>query len=220
MTLGLILGLRSRGEGNLVQVGSGWARDAADQLFLVVPQDETRTLDVTTVGIGGLEAPVAPRTAYALYVVQTTSGTALIGSTSFAGPNLPGIPFRRIGSFATDAAGAVVAFQQLGSGNDREVRYLAAAPTLAVLRNGDALVFTPVECAPLANGASDVMLVRVVPSNGVVSVRPENSGPETDVNVPSTLPIQAPNQSSKLDFKVAAPGTTANVLVLGHSEVV
>ncbi len=216
-----IYGLRSQGGTTQITVSEGWARDSTDAAYLTVGSGTTRTLDTGTVGVGGLDAAVQADTAYALYLVQGASGpTRLIGSTSFSAPSLSGYAYRRIGSFWTDGASKIVTFVQFGMGNDRQLRYNAAAADLEALSGGSATSFTAVNMSPLVNAAGQLAVVRVIPQSGTVTVRPHGGGTEQSTTTPETFPLYIPNQSSKLDYMVGAPTTTATLLVLGQDEVV
>lgn len=217
-------GLRSGSSGgNTLTVGPGTARDATDTTDITIPAGETRTVNVTTSGAGGvIGSAVAANTSYALYVAVNTSTNAVSCaiSTDFTLTGVPGFKVRRIGSALTNQSSQIVAFTQTGTSNDRTVDYDASPPVLTLINGLGATSFTDYDYAPPKPVTATLLRLNVAPSGGSTTL---SSSPPGDFSVvistTSTLGITAPLGSTKGSFKTDT-GATTTVRATGYGEAV
>lgn len=217
----LILGLRSRSLGGVaIQIGSGVARDTTDAEFLVIPRGESRNVDISTNGPGGLDqGSPSPRTSYALWIVLAGGVAQCVASRSFNGEGAAfpsGAKMRRIGSFATDDTGMIIRFRQIGMSNDREVHYKTDTAALTILKKGTSTTFKFVPFGYLAPMTLETVFVAVAPSSAAVTLRTDSSSEQT---------FGAPGVGTYLDglgqgieYRNEHSGSKTNLYVTGYSE--
>ena len=223
-TANQILGLRSScaSAGTTVAtVGAGYARDTTDSDWIEIPSGQTRDVDLSHTGIGGLDTgTVQPKTAYALYVVKTAGGVvAAYASQSYVAPSsLPGgAVFRRVGSLFTNSTSKVVAFQQTGTGNDRVVTFESDAGDLVVVANQSSATFKDFDNSPPASKKLNQSQVQCTPSTGGTTELRGAGSVVTTVTVPSVVWISIPPTSSWGQFRTPVGTTTLSVIGFGES---
>ena len=227
-TLGQIYGLQSGSAGgDTINIGAGEARDSTDSDWIGIPTGETRTIDITTTGQGGLDAgSLQANTSYAVWVAKATASGAVTAfiSASFSpsGVTVPsGVVVRRVGSISTDGSMKVHAFTQAGNGPDRNVFYDGATSTLSRLINGSATTFTEVDLQPLVPLVAPATTLYIVPSGTLgnsSSVQPTSGGPALTVYSPSTLGFIPSAGTSRMDYKNDKSGGLTDVYVLGYQD--
>lgn len=226
-TAGLIFGLQSESTGgNKVIVNAGSARDSGDTTWIEIPEGQSKTVDVTQSGFGGLDTgTVQANTSYALYVIKSQAGVVgVFASLSFtpAGVNVPaGAVVRRVGAIATDGSKQLHAFTQTGNAAQRVVQYDGALSSLARLTGGTASSLTPVDLGPLMpeqQGTNSAML-NIVPAgaSNITSIQDSSGGQQSSISVPSTLGFLPRTGTSRMDYINSNPGSTS-VYVLGFTD--
>lgn len=217
-------GLRSSSSGgNTLTVGPGTARDSTDTADITIPANETRTVNVTTSGPGGvIGGAVAANTSYALYVaVQTATGVVACAiSTSFTTPSVSGYKLRRIGSVLTNQSAQVVAFTQTGTSNDRTVEYDANPPILTLVNGLGASTFTPYSYVPPKPETATVIRLAVAPAGGSTTLSSDPPGDfSVVISAPTSLGITAPLGSDKGSF-MTETGATTTIRATGYQETI
>lgn len=217
----LLLGLRSRSlGGTTIQIGSGVARDTTDAEFLVIPRGESRNVDISTNGPGGLDqGSPSSRTSYALWIVSFGGAAQCVASRSFDGEGAafpPRAKLRRIGSFAIDNTRMIIRFRQIGMSNDREVHYKSDTAALTILNKGAATTFKFVPFGYLAPKTLETVFVAAVPSSAAVTLRTDSSSEQT---------FGAPGVGTYLDglgqgieYRNEHSGSKTDLYVTGYSE--
>ncbi|HHO49699.1 MAG TPA: hypothetical protein ENK18_02235 [Deltaproteobacteria bacterium] len=227
-TAGLIFGLRSEsGGGDKATILSGSARDSGDTSWIEIPSGQTRVVDLTTTGLGGLDTgTVQASESYALYVIKSQSGVVgAFASLSFSptGVNVPtGAVIRRVGALATDTNKKIHAFSQVGNSSQRVVQYDGALSSLARLLDGTAQSLTPIDLGPLVpqQQGSDSASVSIVPSGAgnVTSIQDAGGGQQASISVPSTLGFIPTSGTSRMDYTNSTAGGTTSVYVIGFTD--
>ena len=221
-----VSGLLSHGPGgDTVVVEAGSARDHTDTDWIEVAAGETREVDVTRRGPGGLDAgdPTAHAT-YALWIAKDPASgvVSALASVAFDPDQVEvpaGVLLRRVGALATDADAEVLAFVQSG-GDVREVSY-AAQPGVPVVVDGAASSFETVALAPVVPLVAHDVLLRVVPggvSTNATTLRADASSDAITVTTPTTLDFIPSSGTSRMDYKNDATGGLSQIAVVGYSD--
>lgn len=216
---GSITGLRNQSSGGtILTIEAGRARDSGDSTWIEIPSGQTRSVNLTSSGLGGLDtgSPQAT-TLYAVYVVVTGGGAVYgIVSTSFSAPSGlgPQAKYRRVGTAYTNSSSEFVAYQQNGTGNDRTQSYLSDSADLVVVNNQSHPTFLPFDTSPPNSPVGYIASLYVVPAGGQTILK--SGDVETTVTVPTTLPFAFPTGSTWGSFKTVGGSTT--ISVVGFSE--
>ena len=220
-----ILGLRNRSAGgSTLEIGSGFARDATDTVGIGIPADQTRVVDVTATGPGGLDVGTAqPRTSYALYLVEIGGLVSGLLSTSFAAGGVaapPGAHLRRIGSAFTNDQGRLVGYSQWGTANDRQVSYQRDPKSLAIVRNGTSTVFAPFDLRPVAPISLVSAQLYIVPTAASSTIRASAGSPEFTFTAPALYVFVPPIESTFGEYKSDGAAGRTDIACVGFAEVV
>jgi hypothetical protein len=213
--------LGSSDGGDTLSVGAGTADDSTNTTTITIPAGQTRTVDVTTSGVGGLDTgSIAANTMYALYVLKNQAGNvgAMI-SLNFTTFSWPNSKWRRVGTALTNANSQIVAFSQTGPNALRETSYNANPNVLKVLNGASAADWTDFDLAPPKPNTNGEACLEVTPSGGPTYLRTDESGGTITINSPTTLGYTPPVGTNKGNFKTAT-GATTTIRVVGFSETV
>jgi hypothetical protein len=110
-----------------ITVAAGSCRDSSNLNDIVLSADVN--LDVATNGAGGLDTgSMANSTMYAVYAIGNSFNSAAYSAIASADLDEPGMPadydmYRRVGYFLSDGTADILAFYQIGNGNDRWMYY-------------------------------------------------------------------------------------------------
>ncbi|MEZ4237983.1 MAG: hypothetical protein R3F59_17935 [Myxococcota bacterium] len=207
--------------GNTVTIGAGTCRDATDSVDIVIPTGETRTVDVTVTGVGGVVGGVQPNTSYALYVARNdSSGAVVCALTTDFSASVSGYKVRRIGAVLTNQSSQVVAFTQTGTSNARQTSYDVTPPILTVVNGLSSASFQDFELGPPKPQTAPTSRLQVAPSGGKTWVSVDASqqpGLVIDVTSTTTFGFTPPLDTGKGSFKTAS-GATTSIRVTGFSE--
>ncbi|MEQ1506409.1 MAG: hypothetical protein ABMB14_29550 [Myxococcota bacterium] len=217
-----ITGLRSSSTGGTTAtIGAGTCRDATDTADITIPAGQTRTVDVTVSGAGGIASgTVQADTSYALYVVQQGGTVACTLATEFDAPPLGAAKYRRIGSVLTNGSAQVVAFTQTGTGNARMVTYDATPGILTVVDAGSSASFRDFDLGPANPVTGRPARLSVTPGGAPTHLRATNGqGAEIALIDPTILGFTPPIGSNKGSFQTEGSSTTT-IRVTGYGEQV
>jgi hypothetical protein len=207
--------------GSTLTVDAGTCRDQSDSVDIEIPSGQTRQVDLTTTGVGGVIGGVAANTSYALYVVRDDSSgdVSCALSTNFSA-TVSGYKVRRIGAALTNQSSQVVAFTQTGAGNARQTTYDATPPILTVVNGLGSATFQDFDLGPPKPEPAPTARLQVAPSGGKTTITCEISEQpcvEVEVSSPTTFGFTAPLGSDKGSFKTES-GATTSIRVTGYSE--
>jgi hypothetical protein len=207
--------------GNTLTVASGNCRDSADTVTITIPNGETRTVNVTVSGVGGIVGgSVQANTSYALYVGLKTAdnSVACALSTNFS-LTVSGYKLRRIGAVLTNGSSQVVAFTQTGSSNARQTAYDATPSVLTVVNSQSSSTWQAFDLSPpmpqTGNGPS--ARLDVTPVAGMTWLSSDPPDLAIGVNEPTVLGFTPPLDSYKGSFKTG-PGASTTITITGFSE--
>jgi hypothetical protein len=213
--------LGSSDGGDTLSVGAGTADDSTNTTTITIPSGQTRTVDVTTSGVGGLDTgSIAANTMYALYVLKNQAGNVgamiSLNFTSFSWPNSK---WRRVGTVLTNANSEVVAFSQTGPGALRETTYNANPNVLKVLNGASAEEWTDFDLAPPKPNTNGEACLAVTPSGGATYLRTDEGGAVITLTTPTIIGYTPPIGTNKGNFRTAT-GASTTIKVSGFSETV
>jgi hypothetical protein len=213
--------LGSSDGGNTLSVGPGTADDSTNTTTITIPAGQTRAVDVTTSGVGGLDTgTIAANTMYALYVLKNQAGSVgAIISLNFTSFSWPNAKFRRVGAVLTNANSQVVAFDQTGPNALRQTSYNASPNVLKVLNGASAASWTDFDLYPPKPNTNGEACLEVTPSGGATYLRTDEGGATITITAPTTLGYTPPIGSNKGSFRTAT-GASTTVRVVGFSETV
>lgn len=219
-TSGQIMKLNSTSSGgDTLQIADGYARDTTDTTWITVPTGQTRTVNVTASGPGGLDTGAAqPKTSYALWIIDANGTVNGLLSASFTAPTVAaGTTFRRIGSTFTNAQSKLVGFIQTGATNDRNQQYMQDIAALALLVQQQAAAFTQFNLGPPIPKTVNVAQLFVNPTPGsTTTIRAQAGAPELPFTGPTIFGITPPLNTDKGEFKTSNGPTS--VAALGFTE--
>lgn len=219
-TAGQITGLVSSSDGgDTLTITQGVARDSTDSAWITVPDGETRTVDITASGLGGLDTgSVAASTSYALYIVEGPAGAVGgILSLSFTESGvtiLSGSVLRRIGAVVTDSSSEILKFTMEGTSNARAVTYDVAESTVQIVDGSSATVWTEATPQPWLPVCATKGKLKVVPSGTGNTSSVMGEGAPVTVGTATVLPLTPSSTNRRYDFKNDGTGTT-DLYVLG-----
>lgn len=208
--------------GNTLTIAAGSADDSTNATTITIPAGETRTINVTTSGVGGLDTgSVSANTMYAVYAVKnnTSGNVGAMISLKFTGFSWSNSKWRRVGSVLTDANSQVVAYSQTGPGATRQVSYNDNPNVLKVVNAASSTSWLDFSLAPPKPNVDGTAQLDVNPSGGATYLRTDPNGAEITINTPTTLGFTPPIGSNKGSFRTAT-GASTTIRVSGYTETV
>jgi len=208
-----------------VSISDGYCKDSTNTYPLVHP--DTKYADIETSGAGGLDAGVeAADTWYYIFVIYSlsTNQRSTLLSTSPTDPTLPSgyDLFRRVGDVRNNTNSDFIVFYQHGNSNHRHIHYWATLNELAVLLNGNAVLWTQVDCTSLLPATSDdACIYSRQTANRDAQIRPLTfPGASYMLDLPAKQSIWGHilMPSRILEYLTEAPGGTLDIHVLGYEE--
>ncbi len=213
---------------NTLTLSSGTARDSTDTSQIAIPVGQTRSIDPSTTGAGGLDSgSLAVETCYAVYVSKASNGTVSgILSTAFDGANVswPGgttPEYRRVGSVITDENADIQAFVQTGANNDRTMTWQIAMLEKRVVddENEGSWKFRSMSNLVAPSGETTHTLLK--PNTGcTLHIRGAGSGggPLISVTSETTWGFTPAGSSEEMEFRTS--NGDGSVYVMGYLEEV
>jgi len=208
--------------GTTTSIDSGTARDSGDTTWITIPATQTRGIDLSTNGAGGLDTgSVAANTVYAIYVMDSSGVVSGIASTSFSAPSGIGTAkYRRVGALCTNGSAKVIEYTQTGANHSRSVTFSSDPTSRRVVTSGSSATYTNFPANPPGSPQMTSADVHVDPSaGGTTWVRANDGTGETSVTSPTTVTLTMPTTTTWGNYKTSA-GSTTTLRIDGFDESV